>query len=232
MLNTMLFGGKPLGNAEIQRAIRVSSDQPTKERSLCTVKQLFMANGYPLDIIQRTIKNNPEKDMYRHHKDKKDKNTNKIFMRLPYIDENIVRRVNGILRGSKAPIKPVWINYNSLQNKLISSPLTRPPCPSGNKRCHTCDNGLQGRCNIKNVVYKITCKQCEGDQRNECYVVSALALLVTGLTNIWAMLACAGQIRPSETTPCKYIQTCPILSWTNHSASKFLIEVKIAQMWR
>ena len=162
---------KAVLNAEIKRAIRVSSDEHAKERSLCAIKQLFVENGYPLDMIRRTIKNNTQKDIHRNRKYKKNKNINNvIFMRLPYIDETIVRRVNGILRGSKAPIKPVWINENSLQNRLISSPLTRPPCPSGNKMCHTCDNGLQGRCNIKNVVYKITCERCEGARRNESYV--------------------------------------------------------------
>ena len=92
-------------------------------------------------------------------------------MRLPYINDTIVRRVNGILRGSKAPIKPVWINNNSLQkNKIVSSALIRPPCPSGHKQCHTCKNGLQGKCNTKNVIYKITCKPCQQEDRNICYV--------------------------------------------------------------
>ena len=91
-------------------------------------------------------------------------------MRLPYINETIVRRVNGILRGSKAPIKPAWINDQSLQKSLISSALVSPPCPSGNKRCHTCQNGLQGKCNTKNVIYQITCKPCETKQLTESYI--------------------------------------------------------------
>ena len=77
------------------------------------------------------------------------KNTSQIYMRLPYINETIVRRVNGILRSSKAPIKPVWINKNSLQKRLVSSALIQPPCPSGNKKCHTCEHGWRmpyGRC--------------------------------------------------------------------------------------
>ena len=91
-------------------------------------------------------------------------------MRLPYINETIVHRVNGILRGQKAPIKPVWINGNSLQKRLISSALISPPCPAGNKTCHTCENGLQGNCIIKNAIYKITCKPCEAQQHDESYV--------------------------------------------------------------
>ena len=47
---------KAVLNAEIQRAIRVSSNQQTKERSLSTVTKLFLENGYPHNLIARTIK--------------------------------------------------------------------------------------------------------------------------------------------------------------------------------
>ena len=162
---------KAVLNAEIQRAIRVSSNQQTKERSLSTVTKLFLENGYPHNLIARTIKNNTYKVNVRNRKAKKDINKNtQIFMRLPYINETIVHRVNGILRGQKAPIKPVWINGNSLQKRLISSALISPPCPAGNKTCHTCENGLQGNCIIKNAIYKITCKPCEAQQHDESYV--------------------------------------------------------------
>ena len=158
-------------NAEIQRAIRVSSDRHTTERSLGAVTQLFLQNGYPLSIINRTIGNNKHRVIVGNKKSSRtNKGNAKIYMRLPYINETIVRRVNGILRGSKAPIKPVWINKNSLQTKLISSALVQPPCPSGNKKCHACENGLRDKCNTKNVVYKISCTTCEANQRNECYV--------------------------------------------------------------
>ena len=169
-------------NSEIQRAIRVSSDHHATERSLRTITALFTQNGYPQHVIKGAIRTNKHKlDQHRHkaqhqrqHNSRTVHNTaqhnNQIYMRLPYIDETIVRRVNGILRGSKAPIKPVWINDNSLQKRLISSALTNPPCPSGNKQCHTCSNGLQNKCNTKNVVYKITCTLCERNNRQETYI--------------------------------------------------------------
>ena len=161
---------KAVLNSEIQRAIRVSSDRHTTERSLEAMTQLFTENGYPADIIQRTIKNNRYK-VRRNRKSKNNVNKNfEVYMRLPYINETIVRRVNGILRGAKAPIKPVWVNDNSVQKRLISSALISPPCPSGRKKCHTCENGLQGHCNTKNVIYKVTCKVCEAKQRTESYV--------------------------------------------------------------
>ena len=159
-------------NAEVQRAMRVSSNPQALNHSLAAVSKLFRRNGYPTHIIERTIKNN------KYHLCTKKQSTRKItkgqsntvYMRLPYINETITRRVNGIIRGSKAPIRPVWINTNSIQNNLISSALVSPPCPSGRKTCHTCENGLRGKCNTKNVIYQITCKLCENEQRHESYV--------------------------------------------------------------
>ena len=162
---------KAVLNAEIQRAIRVSSNGPTTERSLQAITDLFTQNGYPEDIVRRSIMTNTPKFQQHNRKCKKNKKEQRtVYMRLPYINETVVRRVNGILRGSKAPIRPVWINDHSLGKILISSALINPPCPSGNKHCHTCANGLQGKCNTKNVIYKITCKLCETEQRSQCYI--------------------------------------------------------------
>ena len=159
-------------NGEVQRALRVSSDREATDRSLNSVIQLFMQNGYPKSIVERTIKNN-KYNMHatRHQLRNVTKNpTTTIYMRLPYINETIVRRVNGIIRGAKAPVKPVWMSKDSIQNRLISSALVSPPCPSGKKKCHACMNGLRGKCNTKNVIYQITCNLCEAKQLNEFYV--------------------------------------------------------------
>ena len=106
-------------NAEIQRDIRVSSDQRTREHSLKTITELFLKNGYPIDIIKRTIKNNKHKVAENSRKSKNNvrQNNKQLYMRLPYINETVVRRVSGILRGSKIPVKPVWINEKSIQKR-------------------------------------------------------------------------------------------------------------------
>ena len=160
---------KAVLNAEVQRAIRVSSDCDTTERSLDTISQLFSQNGYPSDIIKRTITDN-KRSKKRSTRDTRHKNRTQIYMRLPYVNETIVRRVNGILRNSETSIKPVWINDNSLKKNLVSSAFVNPPFPAGNKHCHTCENGLKGKCNTKNVVYQITCKECETERRDASYV--------------------------------------------------------------
>ena len=167
---------KAVLNGEVQRAIRVSSDHDTTERSLDTITRLFAKNGYPSELIKRTIqhnkyhkkhgsRNNTTLNNTRHNND-----LGQIYMRLPYINETIVKRVNAILRNSKTTIKPVWINNNSLKKILVSSAFINPPCPSGNKICHTCKNGFSGKCSTKNTVYRVTCRMCEAERRVSCYI--------------------------------------------------------------
>jgi len=156
----------------MRRAIRVSSDTPATNRSIALITQLFRQNGYPNKMITDSARN------ARHQHSRKNKTprtttgqqTTDIYMRLPYIDETTVQRVNGIIRGCKAPVKVTWTSGPTLGDKLVRSSLTQPPCPSGNRHCHTCESGLQGRCTTKNVVYKLTCKLCEAERRVESYV--------------------------------------------------------------
>ena len=159
---------KAVLNAEIHRALRVSSDHDSSQRSLNAVKQLFIQNGYPDDIVNRTIKNIRYRK--REPKEKAHQKNIQIYMRLPYVNETIVSRVNGILRSSKTSIKPAWTNENTLKKKLVNSAFVKPPCPSGNKQCHTCTNGLRDKCNTKNAIYQITCNICQSQQQTVTYV--------------------------------------------------------------
>ena len=108
---------KAVLNSEIQRAMRVSSDQHAEERSLRIVSELFMLSNYPRDVIMRIIRTNKHKSSHKNRRFNSNTgsdNTAHIYMRLPYINETVVRRVNGIIRSSKAPIMPVWVNENSV----------------------------------------------------------------------------------------------------------------------
>ena len=91
-------------------------------------------------------------------------------MRLPYIDEDTVRRVKGILKRSGTNLKVAWTSGPSLAQKLITSALSKPPCPAGPRHCHTCENGLNGKCTRKNVIYRIVCKICATAGRTEFYI--------------------------------------------------------------
>ena len=56
-----------------------------------------------------------------------------------------------------------WTSGKTLAKHTIRSALESPPCPAGVKRCNTCEAGLAGRCQTKNVVYKIKCELCIED---------------------------------------------------------------------
>ena len=127
-------------------------------------------NGYPNALIDRKVKNNMFKRQDRNPSSKKqDKNTD-TYLRLPYINETVVRRVNRILRRSGTPLKVAWTSGPSLSQKLITSAFTQPSCPAGQRHCHTCESGLKGKCTKKNVFYKIICNMCETNSRTELYI--------------------------------------------------------------
>lgn len=157
-------------NGELKRALRVSSDQQAIDRSVQRIKNLFEQNGYPASVLDKAIKNNFCKRVKNKIHSNVSKSGQETYMRLPYIDEDVVRRVNGILKRSGTSLKVAWTSGPTLGQKLITSAFSKPPCPAGQKRCHTCENGLKGKCTKKNVVYKITCKICSTNGHKEFYI--------------------------------------------------------------
>ena len=121
-------------------------------------------------MIDKTIRNSFRPRTTRHDQRKKGKKLGDVtYMRLPYINESVCRRVNGIIRGSKLNLRVAWQSGPTLKSKLVRSALEPPPC-RGKTRCHTCPNGLPGKCHIKNVVYKISCKMCSTGQTPYFYI--------------------------------------------------------------
>ena len=156
--------------SQTKRAIRVSSSPEATNRSLDKIRNLFIDNGYPEYIIDRTFRTNLKPTRQDHKNKKKDRLSGQVtYMRLPYVNDTICRRVNGIIRGSKLNVRVAWLSGPTLKNKLIKSALEPPPCRV-KTRCHTCPNGLSGRCHTKNVVYKISCKKCSHDKKPYFYI--------------------------------------------------------------
>ena len=91
-------------------------------------------------------------------------------MRLPYVNEDVVRWVNGILKRFGTNVKVAWISGPTLSQHLITSAFSKPSCPAGTKHCHTCESGLRGKCTKKNIVYKVTCKLCERSGHKVLYI--------------------------------------------------------------
>ena len=125
------------------------------ERSVQKVIKIFLSNGYPFQIIKRAI--SKTKHTGKRDRRKRQKLNKEItFISLPFIDDELTRKINATVRSSELPIKIAWQSGQTVSDVLVRSALNPPRCPSGNKTCHACGAGLQGQCTTKNVVYEIS----------------------------------------------------------------------------
>ena len=76
------------------------------------------------------------------------------------MNETVLCKVKRVARNSGLSASVASYTPDTLKRQLVHSSLTDPPCPSGNKVCHTCKVIKKGRCTDKNVVYELTCKIC------------------------------------------------------------------------
>ena len=79
---------------------------------------------------------------------------------LPYVNETVLCKVKRAARNSGIQVNVSSYTPDTLKRKLVHSPHTDPPCPSGNRTCRKCQLIKKGRCTDKNVVYELTCKLC------------------------------------------------------------------------
>ena len=146
---------KAVLNAQIRRATRLSSDAQAQRRSLERITTLFQSNGYPHKLILSSIKNiQSNKKTDRNHRAPSKR------ISLPYIDDGLAHKINGILRNSGLNMQPAWSNKNTIKKHLVKSALQPPPCPGGGRACNTCLGGLEGRCHVTGVIYHMTCTLC------------------------------------------------------------------------
>ena len=148
--------------SQLLRAKRLGSNPAAKDRGMDKITTLFSENGYPNKLIQRTrhrvtTRNAPAPTGNKTDKQHTEQDT---FISLPYIDETLARRVHATVKTSKLPVRLAWKSGKTLSSILTRSALEPPPCPAGNRTCHTCQAGLAGKCHTKNVIYHITCTHC------------------------------------------------------------------------
>ena len=148
-------------HSELLRAKKTGSDNDAIERGIQKVTDIFLLNGYPSRVVKRSIFK--VKHMEKQYNPNKNpaKQDNLTYISLPYIDDDLSRKINGKIRSSGLPIKIAWQKGQSVSNILIRSALNPPTCPSGNKTCFTCESGLKGFCTQRNVVYEIKCMLCQ-----------------------------------------------------------------------
>ena len=156
--------------SQLLRAKRLGSDKQAQERGMAKMITLFRHNGYPVKLIQRTkhrVLHSDNSHLKGKHKQRDPTsgtntkhNKDTTYICLPYIDDTLARRVDGAVRASGLKARVAWASGKTLAKHTIRSALESAPCPAGVKRCNTCEAGLAGRCQTKNVVYKINCELC------------------------------------------------------------------------
>lgn len=148
-------------HSELLRAKRTGSDSAAVERGIEKVTSIFLSNGYPLRIIKRAIFKVKHTGEFNEKRDKKKHNQDITFVSLPFIDDDLSRKINAKVRASGLPIKIAWQRGQTVSSILVRSALNPPKCPSGNKTCNACEAGVGGKCTTKNAVYEIKCMLCE-----------------------------------------------------------------------
>ena len=144
-------------HSELLRAKRTGSNREAIERGVQKVRNIFLANGYPNRIINPAIFKMRHTKQSNSKQNRDAKNQNITFISLPFIDDDLSSKINAKVRASQLPIKVAWQKGQTVSSILASSALTPPHCPSGNKTCHACKAGVEGKCTTKNVVYEIKC---------------------------------------------------------------------------
>ena len=137
------------------RAYNNSSCDEKANRSVAKIWALLLDNGYTSGLLKRLL-SEVQRSRTRGRQTKRGARGNKVkgtdtsdgFLTLPYIDENLSRKVKHIVRKSKLQVHIAWKNDNKLKNSLVKSSICKPRCPGGRK-CHLCMSGFKGDCTQK-----------------------------------------------------------------------------------
>ena len=154
--------------SQVKRAIRIGSDMITRKRGLDKVTALFRKNGYPKKLVEKHIRKERGKRStgelsQKTREERQQLNKKTVYVRLPFISDNMSSKIKSVTRASGLPVKVAWTNQNTIKKQLVRSAIQSTPCPSGRQHCHACHAGLQNKCHIKNVVYQLECSLC-GDK--------------------------------------------------------------------
>ena len=148
--------------AQLLRAKRLGSSRSAQDRGMNKIESLFRSTGYPAKMIRKTkflVKSRNHRKPSETRK-QSDPFSDSTFISLPFIDDHLSGKIESLVKNSKLPVRVAWQSGQTLSEKLTTSALEKPPCPAGNKKCHCCMSGLEGRCHSKNAVYMITCNLC------------------------------------------------------------------------
>ena len=113
---------------------------------------MFVKNGYPPKYVKYVIRKTSRTQS------KEDQDENVIYLKLPFINEQLKRRALSVIRRTGLKnIRIHFLNGRSLA-KVFAPPKSRISCPNN---CDTCKLAHKtNQCQLKHTVYKITCMHC------------------------------------------------------------------------
>jgi len=155
---------------QFRRAIRNSSNDTKEKKSIDKILTLLVQNGYPVKVPRRLL--NDVRHRGRRAPARTDRTSRRNedgFLCLPYVDEELLCKIQSKVKKSGFNIRIAWRNPQKLKNKLVRSSLSKPRCPGG-QRCHTCASGFTGDCTQQNVVYKLNCRVCQRNGQGSTYI--------------------------------------------------------------
>ena len=115
--------------SQFQRAIRLSSDEQARERSLGKIDDLLKKNGYPMQLVARikretlmTGRQHPfrrDGGQVRRGRRSRPGTEDRIYLTLPYVDETILCKVKKVVKKSKFNVNLGWYAPNTLKDARL-----------------------------------------------------------------------------------------------------------------
>lgn len=139
---------------EIKRAMACSTDKKSERRSIRKIIKIFRSNGYPKRFLTSVVRRTT-----RDKHNRKEKNPNTIYLKLPFVNEQLKRRALSVIRNTGiGNIKTSFVNGLPLA-RVFAPPKESLDCK---QNCETCSMALKSnQCLKKNVVYRISCGHCD-----------------------------------------------------------------------
>ena len=119
--------------------------------------EMLEKNDYPTHTIKKSKKRATESN--RTQQQQKKNAPRDGILRLPYISNEISRKVRKIVKKSGLNVRVAQRSGPTLRSILTRSAQEPPQCPNKGQ-CLACQAGLEGRCTTKNVIYRLDCAIC------------------------------------------------------------------------
>jgi hypothetical protein len=143
---------------ELRRAVNNSSTATYRKESIDRISSMLQRNDYPDVVVKKLISQVLDDDKIEQKKI--EQNSKIYYLILPYMDEQLCRKVFYILRkqGLLETTRVVFTPGRKLKDVLTKSSLHHTKCNKMNDtKCYQCDK----QCMSKNICYQLMCSICQ-----------------------------------------------------------------------